>query len=87
MNATSHDHHSSSLSLSKFEHACDFNMMDERGYIRPKDVDGLGIPMGKSRQINATVGLGMVIMWYCTRGSFTHNLALLVGQTCTPMYK
>ena len=45
MNVTGHDHHSFSLLLSKFEHVYDFNMIDERGCIRPKDmVMSMGLP-------------------------------------------
>ena len=61
-------------------------MMDERGCIFSKDIDGLGMPMGSSRQLNAIGGLSIVLMWYRTRGSFSRNLALLFGQICTPMY-
>ena len=60
-------------------------MMDERGYICPKDFEYLGMPMGSIHQINTIGGLGMVLMGYRTRGSCYQNLALLFGQTCTPM--
>ena len=45
MNTTGHDHHSFNLLLNKLKHAYDYNMMDERGYISPKDIDRLGMPM------------------------------------------
>ena len=75
------------LLLSKSKHAHDFNMMDKCGYIRPKDLDDKGMPMGLTHQLNAIGGLGMVLMWYLTQGSCTRNVALIFGQTCTPMYK
>ena len=49
-------------------------MMHEYGYIFPKDVDLLGMPMGSPRQINAIEGLGMVLMWYRAQGSCFRNL-------------
>ena len=39
MNATGNAYHSFRLLLSKFKHAYDFNMMDKRGYMCPKDLD------------------------------------------------
>ena len=43
--------------------------------------------MGKPRSLNAIGALGLVLMWYRTRGSCARGLAMLFGQTSTPMYK
>ena len=52
-------------------------MMDASGYTS-KNIDDQGMPKGSPRQLNAIGGLGMVLMWYCTRGSCNRNLALLL---------
>ena len=87
MNTTGHDRHSFILLLNRFKYTYDYNMMDEYGYIFPKDVVRLGMSMGSPRQINTIQGIGMVLMWYCAQGSCFRNLDLLFGQTYTSMYK
>ena len=42
---------------------------------------------GRPRDLDAIGGLGLVLIWYRTRGSCSRNLALCFGQTCTPLYK
>ena len=51
MNTTDYDHHSFCLLLIKFKHAYDFNMIDESGYIHPKDLDDQDMPMRLPRQL------------------------------------
>lgn len=43
--------------------------------------------LGKPRQLDAIGGLGLVLTWYRTRGAITISLALIFGQTSTPLYK
>ena len=88
LNATGHDHRSFNLLLGKFEHTYDYYMVDsETGRIRAKKLDFDGAPYGGKRDMTAIGALGLVLMWYRTRGACSRNLAMLFGQTSTPMYK
>ena len=88
LNATGHDHRSFGMLLSKFKRTYDYYMVDpESGKIRAKQLDNDGLPMGHKRELNALGALGLVLMWYRTRGSCTRNLAMLFGQTSSPMYR
>ena len=42
---------------------------------------------GRPRNLDAIGGLGLVLMWYRTRGLCSRNLAIYFKQTCTPLYK
>ena len=39
------------------------------------------------RDMKARGALGLVLMWYRTKGSCARSLALMFGQTSTPMYR
>lgn len=41
---------------------------------------------GRKRDLSAVGCLGLVLMWYHTRGSCARLLALIFGQSSTPMY-
>ena len=41
----------------------------------------------EDNEICAVGGLGLVLMWYRTKGSCARGLALLFGQTSTPLYR
>ena len=43
--------------------------------------------MGRPRDLDATGGLGLVLVWYHTKGSCNRTLPLIFGQTSTPLYK
>ena len=45
------------------------------------------VVLGKPRQLDAIGGLGLVLTWYRTRGAVSRLLALVFGQTSTPLYK
>ena len=55
--------------------------------IRLKKVDIDGVPMGRNRDMTACGCLGLILMWYRTRGSCSRGLAMMFGQTSTPMYQ
>ena len=42
--------------------------------------------MEKSHNLNTVGAIGLVLMWYRTRGTCSRSLAMLFGQTSTIMY-
>ena len=46
-----------------------------------------GKVLGMKRDMTAEGCLGLVLMWYRTRGSCARSLAMHFGQISTPMYK
>ena len=50
-------------------------------------MDKNGKVLGMKRDLTAEGCLGLVLMWYRTRGSCARSLAIHFGQTSTPMYK
>ena len=88
INATGFDHRTFNLLLQKFKPYYDFYTIDEdTGMIRPKKLREDGKPYGRQRDMCAVGGLGLVLMWYRTKGSCARGLALLFGQTSTPLYR
>ena len=80
LNATGHDHESFRMLLDVFKPVYDLYMWDEKTQcIRLKRVDGNGEPRGKVHDLTACGCLGLVLMWYRTRGSCARSLALLFG--------
>ena len=55
--------------------------------IRPKQIGALGMKMGRPRHLDTIGGLGLVLVWYRTRGPCNRTLTLMFGQTLTPYYK
>ena len=88
INATGHDHSSFNSLLELFQQYYKFWTMETySGIICKKVLDDDGEPMGKERDLSAYGCLGLVLMWYRTRGSCARGLAMMFGQTSTPMYK
>ena len=50
-------------------------------------MDKNGNVLGMKRDMTAEGCLGLILMWYRTRGSCARSLAMHFGQTSTPMYK
>ena len=88
LNAIGYDHQAVDLLLGKFKHTYEFHMVCKRtGRIRRKKLKDNGLPNGNPRDLHAIGALGMVLMWFRTKGSCTRHLAMIFGQTKTPMYK
>ena len=45
-----------------------------------------GTPYGRPRELDAAAGLGLVLMWYRTRGPCTRGLLMAFGVTSSPLY-
>ena len=87
LNATGHDFNSFDNLLrlfAPFYHLYTFD--DEIGRIRKKILED-GKPKGRPRDLSACGCLGLVLMWYRTKGSCARALSMMFGQTSTPMYK
>jgi hypothetical protein len=84
LNATGVDHAEFSSLLSKFQPLFDCYTVDERtGAIVEKPTAN----RGRKRSIDAAGALGLVLMWYRTKGAVTRTLPLIFGLTLTPMVK
>lgn len=60
---------------------------DEFGIIRPKVLGNNGRTKGRTRDMTACGCLGLILMWYRTKGSCARTLAAMFGQTSTPLYR
>ena len=60
---------------------------DDPTQIRRKVICANGRPKGKPRDMTACGCLGLVLVWYRTRGSCARSLSMMFGQTSTPMYR
>ena len=88
LNATGHDFLSFEELLRLFAPFYYYYTFDsDARIIRPKKVTREGKPEGRPRDMTACGCLGLVLMWYRTRGSCARSLALMFGQTSTPLYK
>ena len=88
LNARGHNFHSFENLLSLFAPYYHFYTFDDKiGAIRPKVLRRDGLPEGRPRDLTACGCLGLVLVWYCTRGSCARTLAMMFGQTSTPLYK
>ena len=81
LNATGHDHRTFDLLLQKFRFTYDTHYVQEHTNIIARKTK-----IGRPRHLNATGALGLVLMWYRTRGSCARSLAMLFGLTSSPMY-
>ena len=80
INATGHDHASFSRLLELFRDPFYFNTFDKgTGFIRPKELDVLGNPCGRPRDLNPIGCLGLVLMWCRTRGATSRTLNIMFG--------
>ena len=88
LNATGCDHRTFNILLMKFQPFYDYYTFDEKsGDIRKKKCFPDGTPRGRKRDMTAVGCLGLVLMWFRTKGACTKSLALHFGQTSTPMYR
>ena len=55
--------------------------------IRKKELRRDGTQYGRRRYMSTIGYLGLVCMWYRTRGSSARALCIVFGQTSTPLYK
>ena len=80
LNCTGFDHEKFKNLLDKFSTKFDNYTFDERsGLIRPKIMR-----KGRPRDLDAIGGLGLILMWYRTRGSCSRNIA---GGACGSVNK
>ena len=87
LNATGFDHNTFDILHDKFKHTYDHHMVTVDGIIRKKKLDEDGVPMGRVRDLHSIGALGIVLMWYRTRGSCARSLSMMFGQTSTCLYK
>ena len=87
LNMTGLDHEKFSKLLMKFHHKWDNYTFDEKTMVIRQKQKSLNCVLGKPRQLDAIGGLGLVLTWYRTRGAVSRLLALVFGQTSTPLYK
>ena len=88
LNACGVDHKVFNELLQLFEPVYDAHTIDrETGHIKKRRLSPEGLPRGNARHLDATGGLGLVLMWYRTRGSCARSLALHFGLTSSPMYR
>ena len=87
INATGHDHASFNKLLKLFEKTYLYWTWDrKRLIICRKVLDINGYPCGRHRDLSPIGCLGLVLMWYRTRGSCARSLSLMFGQTSTVLY-
>ena len=88
INCTGHDHYSYRRLVGLFHPLYKYWTFDDRtNEIRRLKLYMLGEPYGKPSYMDAIGCLGLVLMWYRTRGSCSRSLALMFGLTSSPMYK
>ena len=87
VNATGHNFYSFENLLSLFAPYYHYYTYDDKlELIRPKVLEN-GRPKGRPRDMTACGCLGLVLMWFRTKGSSARSLSLMFGQTSTPLYK
>ena len=88
INATGHDFHSFSKLLNLFAPVYYYwTFDDDPTIIRRKVLTANGVPKGKPRDMTACGCLGLVLVWFRTKGSCARALSLVFGQTSSPLYK
>ena len=89
LNCTGCDRRSFDKLLIKFRPFFDlYTFEDGTGIIRRKKIDKDGnVIHGRKKDMTGEGCLGLVLMWFRTRGSCAKSLAMIFGQTSTPMYK
>ena len=88
INATGHDFHSFSRLLNLFAPVYYYwTFDDDSTLIRRKVLTANGVPKGKPRDMTACGCLGLVLVWFRTKGSCARALSLVFGQTSSPLYK
>ena len=85
LNATGHDHRTFAILLEKFKPMFDTHYQcRQTKAIKTRDPSRV---RGKPRTVTAECVLGLILVWFRTRGSCSRNLAILFGLTSTPMYR
>ena len=85
LNCTGYNHQKFSVLLNFFGKKFDSWTFNEETYMnRPKR---MGLFGAKPRHLDAVGGLGLVLMWYMTRGAVSRNLQMSFGQTHSPLCK
>ena len=87
LNCTGYDHEKFALLLHKFGRKYDEYTFDEKVMIIRLKKKSMFFGKGRPRELDAIGGLGLVLIWYRTRGSCARSLALHFGLTSTPLYK
>ena len=87
LNAIGYDHATYALLVRRFQTYYDYyTLNEETGLIHRKKIRRDGTPDGRDRDMCAVGSLGLVLIWYRTRGSCTRGFAMIFGETYNPMY-
>jgi hypothetical protein len=85
LNACGVDHKEFKSLLHKFKPIFDkYSINETTGIIYEKKTTGNGSRRGRPRSIDAVGCLGLILMWYRTKGAVTRSLVLTFGLTLTP---
>jgi hypothetical protein len=88
LNACGHDHASFQCLLELFEPIyCSHFLNRDSGFIEPVTLLGTGKRKGRPRHLDAAGCLGLVLMWYRTRGAVSRTLCMMFGLTLTQMQR
>jgi hypothetical protein len=88
LNACGHDHASFQCLIDLFEPIYDSHFLNRvSGFIQPLVPLSTGKRNGRPRHLDAAGCLGLVLMWYRTRGAVSRSLCLMFGLTLTPMQR
>ena len=88
LNACGHDIGSFQSLLEIFQPVYDLYYLDvTSGYISLAPVTTTGKRKGRPRHLNAAGCLGLILMWYRTRGAVSRSLCMMFGLTHTVMQR
>jgi hypothetical protein len=88
LNACGHDHASFGSLLQLFEPIYDSHFGNEStGFIQPAATTSTGARKGRTRYLDAAGCLGLVLMWYRTRGAVSRSLCIMFGLSQTVMHR
>jgi hypothetical protein len=86
LNACGHDHASFQSLIELFQPIYVSHFPSRiSGFIEPVAITSTGKRKGRTRHLDAAGCLGLVLMWYRTRGAVSRSLCLMFGLTETPM--
>jgi hypothetical protein len=87
LNACGHDHGSFQSLVDIFQPVYDSYYLEESsGLISPVPLTTTGKRKGRPRHLDAEGCLGLVLMWYRTRGAVSRSLCIMFGLTQTVMF-
>eukprot|EP00536_Pseudo-nitzschia_multiseries_P002348 jgi/Psemu1/5359/gm1.5359_g len=72
--------------LDLFEPVFDIYTIDKQTKPIRKQKNNNGLLKGRKREANATCCLGLVLHWFCTKGSVTKYFSLAFGLTSSVVY-